>query len=444
MLGKFKLQKFFNLKPNSELRAIIANTSWLFGDRILRMGVALIIGVWVARYLGVSQYGLFNYAIAFVALFNPLANLGLDSVVVRDLVRKPQDEKQILGTVFWLKFLGGIGALLLTVSCVFLFHHQQDQTILLVAILATGGIFQAFDTIDLWFQSQVQSKYTVVVKNIAFVIIALSKVFLIYIKAPLIAFVIISVAEIGLGALSLYLIYTFKSKSNFLGNWSFSIAKNMLQESWPLIFSSFAILIYMKIDQIMLGEMLGNNAVGIYSAATRVSEMFYFIPMAISSSVSPAIFAAKKTSEELYYQRIKQLIRLMILVAVMISLPMTFLSGTVINILFGNNYVDAGAILSIHIWASLFVFVGVAISPWFIAEGLTHLSMYRTVIGAVSNILLNLWLIPKYAGLGAAIATLISYACSDFFSNAIYPKTRKIFLIQIQSLIYFWQLKTIK
>jgi polysaccharide transporter, PST family len=440
MLDKLKLHKLLKLKPDSGLAAIIKNTSWLFGDRILRMGVALIIGVWVARYLGVQQYGLFNYAIAFAGLFNPLANLGLDSLVVRDLVRQPQDREQILGTVFWLKFLGGNCALLLTVVCVYFFHQNQDQTILLVAILATGGILQSFDTIDIWYQSQLKSKYTVVVKNIAFIITALSKIALISIKAPLIAFVVISVVEIGLGSLGLYLIYTFKTKLNFLWHWNFLIAKNILKESWPLIFSGFAILIYMKIDQIMLGAMLNSNAVGIYAAATRISEMFYFIPMMISSSASPAIFAAKKISEELYYQRLNKLIRFMILIAVIISILMTFSSEIIVNLLFGNSYIDAVPILSIHIWASVFVFMGVAISSWFISEGFTQLSMYRTVVGAVTNILLNLWLIPKYAGLGAAIATLVSYACSDFFSNAVYPKSRKIFKVQVQSLLSFWKI----
>ncbi|WP_017651407.1 flippase [Fortiea contorta] len=437
MLNKFKISNLFNFKSKSGLPAIIANTGWLFADRVLRMGVSLVVGVWVARYLGVQQYGLFNYAIAFVSLFNPLANLGLDSVVIRDLVRTPLDRDKILGTVFWLKLIGGIAALLLTVGCILLFHKERDMTVWFVAILAAGGIFQAFDTIDLWFQSQVQSKYTVIVKNIAFIIIALSKITLITLKAPLIGFVIISTVEIALGALGLYLIYIFKNKSHSLWNWDFPIAKNILKESWPLIFSSFAILIYMKIDQIMLGEMLGNDAVGIYSAATRVSEMFYFIPMALASSVSPAIFAAKEVSETLYYQRLKKFISFMFLVALTICVPISFLSWIIINTLFGSSYADAGSVLSIHIWASLFVFLGVAISPWFITENLNHIAMYRTVLGAITNILLNLWLIPKYSGLGAAIATLISYAVSDFFSNAVHPKTRKIFKIEVHSILFF-------
>lgn len=193
----------------------------------------------------------------------------------------------------------------------------------------------------------------------------------------------------------------------------------------------------MKIDQVMLGEMVGKDAVGIYSAAVRISEVWYFIPTAIVSSATPSIYTAKDKSEELYYQRIEKLLRLLILVSIAIAVPMTFLSGTIITILFGNNYLEAGSILAIHIWASLFVFMGVATSPWFIAEGLTHLSFRRTLVGAIINVVLNLFLIPTYAGLGAAIATVISYAFAAFLMNALHPITNKLFIIQLKSLLPF-------
>ena len=423
-------------KSRPRLRAIIANTSWLFADRFLRMGVSLIVGVWVARYLGVQQYGLFNYAVAFVGLFGIFANLGLDNVVIRDVVRGVNKE-QILGTTFWLKLTGGSVSLLLAVGSIYFLRQDEKLTIWLVAILATIGVFQAFDTIDLWFQSQVQSKYSVVAKNTAFVIVALIKVALIKMQAPLIAFAWTTLAEVALGAMGLAIAYRVSGYSLRLWRWSFPLAKTLLKDSWPLMFSGFAIMIYMKIDLIMLGQMVGNEAVGLYSAATRISEIWYFIPIAITSSVSPAIFAAKETSETLYYKRIKQLLRLTVLISVVIAVPLTFLSGTIITMLFGNGYAAAGQILAVHIWSSLFVFMGVAISPWYIAERLTHLHMYRTLIGAITNVLLNLFLIPAYSGLGAAISTVISYAFSDLLCNATHPKTQKIFWIQIKSLLLF-------
>lgn len=439
MLRKYNIQKLlrFDRKLGDKARAIIANTGWLFADQILRMGVGLVVGVWIARYLGAQQYGLFNYATAFVALFSPLATVGLDSLVVRHIVRNSWDHEQILGTAFWLKLFGGVGSVLLAVGSICLLRQDEKLIVSLVATLAAAGIFQAFDTINLWFQSQLQSKYTVLAKNLAFVIITLLKVTLIAIHAPLIAFAWAILAEIALSALSLAIAYRIKGYSLWLWSWSFPIAKVLFRESWPLMFSGLAIVIYMKIDQIMLGEMVGNSAVGIYSAAARVSEVWYFIPMAIASSISPSIFAAKETSEALYYRRIGQLLRLLVLLSVVIAVPMSFLSETIITILFGKEYAEAGQILAIHIWASLFVFMGVGTSSWFVAEGLAHLSMYITLMGAITNVLLNLFLIPAYSGLGAAISTVISYAFSGVLIHATHKKTQKIFMIQIKSFLPF-------
>ncbi|PMB07717.1 O-unit flippase [Fischerella thermalis CCMEE 5198] len=437
MPGKFKIPQLSLFKSHSELRAVIANTGWLFVDRILRMGAGLVVGVWVARYLGAKQFGLLNYATAFITLFGPIASLGLDNIVVRHLVHDALSKKEILGTAFRLKLLGGIISLLLPISIILLLLQNDTLTVELVAILGVISIFQAFDTIDLWFQSQVQSKYTVLAKNTAFFLVTLARVILIWMQAPLVAFAWAIVAEYMLGAVGLAIVYRIKGYSFWSWGWSYKLARDLLKESWPLIFSGFAILIYMKIDQIMLGTMMDDQAVGIYSAAVRVSEIWYFIPMAITSSVSPSIFAAKKTSELLYYQRLKKLLRLMALISVVLALPISFLSETIIMMLFGNDYVIAGPILAIHIWASLFVFLGVGADPWFIAESLTDLSLYRTVIGAVINVLLNLLLIPSYGGVGAAIATVIAYACGSVFANATHRKTWKVFKLQMLSLLIF-------
>ncbi|MBN3927791.1 flippase [Nostoc sp. NMS4] len=439
MLNKLKFKNLSQFKSRSGLRAIIANTGWLFADRILRMGASLVVGVWVARYLGVQQYGLFNYALAFVALFSPIFTLGLDDVVVRHLVRQSSDKEEILGTTFWLKFLGGIASVSLAVSTMFFLGERETLKIWLVAILGIAGIFRASDTIELWFQSQVQSKYTVIAKNTAFLLNTVIKIALILTKAPLLAFALVTLAEFAMSAIGLLIVYQIKGSSLWLWRWSFAAAKTLMKESLPLIFSGFAIMIFMRIDQVMLGQMIGDSEVGVYSAAVRISEIWYFIPGAIVSSVAPAIYAAKEKSESLYYQRIGQLLSLMTCISLAIALPMSFLSDKIIMVMFGSGYAEAGAILAVHIWTSLFVFMGLATSPWFIAEGLNHVSLGKTLFGAILNIILNLVLIPKYAGLGAAIATIISQAAAAFICNAFDSRTQKLFKIQVRSLTHFYK-----
>ncbi|WP_017295970.1 flippase [Geminocystis herdmanii] len=429
------VEKLKHLKNNPELLKIVGNTGWLFFDRILRMGMGLLIGVWVARYLGVEQFGIFNYALAFVILFISISTLGLPSLVVRTITENPEDKDTILGTTFWLQIGGGIASLIISVLTIFLLKPDDYLTIYLVAILGSMGIFRAFETIDLWFQSQVRSKYTVLAKNTAFIIAGILKIILIYLNASLIAFAWATLAEFIIAGIGLIIVYESQGYSLKLWRWSLSLAKKLLKESWPLILSGLTVMIYMKMDQIMLGFMIDANAVGLYSSATKISEAWYFIPTAIVSSVSPSIYQAKKDGDEaLYYEKITKVLKFLNIVAISISIPMTILSKPLILLLFGQEFSPAGTILAIHIWTSVFVFMGQGTFPWFIAEGLNDLSFRRTFLGAISNVILNLLLIPLYAGIGAAIATIISQAIASFLSNATHPKTRKIFKVQLRSM----------
>ncbi len=429
------------LEGRQNLQNIISNTGWLFADRILRMIVGMFVGVWLARYLGPEQFGLYSYALAFVALFGAFATLGLDGIVVRDIVRDPSCKDETLGTAFVLKLIGGTLTLLLTIGAISLLRSHDSLTRWLVGITAAGIIFQAFDTIDFWFQSQVQSKYAVYAKNIAFFLITLLKIALILFNAQLIAFAWAGLTEIVIASVGLLMVYRIKGHHIKAWRNSLTRAKSLLKDSWPLILASFSVVIYMKIDQVMLGELVGNETVGIYAAATKISEVWYFIPTAIISSVLPSIIKARSIDKGLYYLRLQRLFSLMTAIAVAIAIPMTFLSKTVVLLLFGKSFETAGPILTIHIWATLFVFWGVAQSPWDLAENLTRLSLMRTVIGAVINVVLNFILIPPYSAVGAAIATVISYAFSAYILNAFNAKTRPIFFCQTKSVFfvkYLW------
>src|SRR3989442_528209 len=209
-----------------------------------------------------------------------------------------------MGTAFVLKLAVGLLTFLLAVATIAWIRPQDSITIGLVMIVAGGVLFQAFDTIDFWFQSQVQSKYTVYARDAAFLLVTGVKIVLILEQAPLIAFAWAMLAEVVVGAIGLVAVYW--GTGHLLKEWQVSIqrAKMLLSDSWPLILSGLVIVVYMRIDQVMLGEMKGAEAVGIYSAAVKLSEVWYFIPMAIVSSVFPSIIEAKKLSEKLYYDRI--------------------------------------------------------------------------------------------------------------------------------------------
>lgn len=425
------------LDANPVLRKVLGNTSWLLVDRMLRMGVGLLIGVWVSRYLGPEQYGLYSYLLAIVALLAPFASLGLDSVVVRDLVSSPRPASQILGTAFTLKVAGSLLTLAIAVLAITLLHPESPNEQILIAIIAAGTLVQSFDVVDLWFQSRTLSRYTVYAKGVAFLVGTALRVLLIFSHAPLLIFVWVAFAEIVIGSLGSS--FAFWRKAMPLTDWrpNRSEASRLLKTSWPLLFSGIAVMIYMKLDIVMLTQMQGAAATGLYAAAVRLSEVWYFIPMAIVTSVSPTIIAAKHEDERLYYSRLRRLFVLMSRLGLALALPISFLAGPIISLLFGSEYSAAGPVLSIHIWSAVFVFFGVAQGCWDVAENFTGFFLFRTISGAVINVVLNLILIPPLGAVGAAISTAVAQACAAWLLNLLTPKSRPIFLMQTRALIPF-------
>ncbi|MFN3545097.1 MAG: flippase [Thiobacillus sp.] len=424
-------------RPN--LQKALTNTGWLFGDKVLRMGVGLLVGVWLARYLGPEQFGLLNYAMAIVALFGSVASLGLNGIVVRDLVKETEATNETLGTTFLLQAIGGLLAFGLAVLAISFARPNDTLAKLLVAVLGFAMVFKCTDVVKYWFESQVKSKHVVWLENGIFLVLAVVKVGLILMEASLMAFVWAAFAESVLVAVGL--LGVFARRAGALSAWRirYDRAKRLLKNSWPLILSGMVVMVYMRIDQIMLGEMLGDEAVGIYTTAVRISEVWYFIPSAIVASVFPSIVLAKKQSEGLYYERLQKLYDLMVLLALGVAIPMTFFSDWLVVLLFGIDYVEAGSVLALHIWSGLFVFIGLASGSWYLNENLQMMAFNRSLLGAVINILANLLLIPAYGIVGAAIGTVLSQMAAAYLFDFLHPKTRINFWMKTKSLVSFYK-----
>lgn len=402
------------------------NTSWLMTERIFRMAAGLLVGVYVARYLGPEKFGLLSYAISFVGLFLALSTLGLDGIVIRELVRTPGKRDELLGTAFWLKILGAL-LMWLGIAITISITDNDKLTILLIAIIAFSAIFQAFNVIDFNYQAEVKAKLVVHARFIQILISSILKLILIAAAAPLIWFALAYLFDFLILSLGLTLIYNNKTGLITTWNWNGNSAKTLLKDSWPLILSGLVISIYMKIDQVMIKEMLGATEVGYYAAAVKISEAWYFIPVAISASLYPAIINAKKEGPQVYTRRLKSLYQLMFLTGLAIAIPISFLSPSLIELLFGRAYQPAAFVLSIHIWAGVFVFMGVANGKRMLTENLQKYTMVNTSIGAFINIILNLILIKKYGINGAAIATIISQAYASYLGLFLFTNTRKLF-----------------
>lgn len=406
----------------------------MFSEQVVRIVAGLLVGIYVARYLGPDQFGIYSYAIAVVALFGVVAKLGLDGVVVRDLVSHPEKRDIYLGTAFWLKVIGALFSFAV-LAIVLQFTNNDATTTLYIFIIASGLIFQSFDVVDFYFQSRVLSKFVSLAKLFQLLLSSLLKLYFVFIQADLFWFVLVSLLDQITLAISLAFAYWRQRVGAFFGYFDAETAKVMLKNSWPLVLTGVAIILYMRIDQIMIKEMLGEREVGLYAAAIRLSEAWYFVPVIICNSLFPAILNARKTDLELYKKRLQKLYSVMFYFAVCVALPVTLMADGIVGVLYGADYQDAGAVLSIHIWAGVFVGMGVVNNQWFLAENLQYLASRNTLLGAVTNVALNYALIPLYGITGAALATFVSYGVAAYLSLLLSIKTRARFFAISRALI---------
>ena len=409
------------------------NTGWLMLGKIL----SLIVGIFIAKFLGPHDFGDLSFAVAFTAIIAAVGTLGLDSFIIREILHQPAKRDEVMGTAFWMRI--GVSIFLVPASVlIYLFFRsladqQGAELTLVITFCASALFFKAFNIIDSYFQSQVRSKFVVQVQNICLIISSLIKISFVLLKLPLVYFAFALVLDGLMLAIGLVIIYHRENLQIKAWVFNTSRAKSLLNQSWPLILSAVMVTLYMQIDILMLKYFAGSTEAGIYSAAARISEAWYFIPVAIVTSVFPAIIHARKTDIARYQKRLQNLYDLLVAISLPVALIVSLGADTFIRLVYGEQFDGAGVMLSIHIWSGIFVFLGSASGQYLLAEGFTMISFYRTAIGAIANILLNLWLIPMYGGLGASAATLIAYFIATF-SILLYSKTRQQGLMVLKSL----------
>ena len=410
------------------------NALWLLLDKFIRLGIGLFVGVLVARYLGPILFGKWNYAIAFISLISAIATLGLDQIVVKHLLDKKEKAEVLLGTAFSLRLIGSFVSTLIIVVYFILF--KNDSLLFFVAILTSGNLwFQAFDVIDFKNQSLLQSRKTVVAKNSAFVIISVLKLVFIYFKYSLLTFVFLALLESLLGSIGLILYYGFDNFKKWKFNSNYCV--NLLKEAWPLILSTIVIMMYMRLDQIMIGEMIGDKGVGLYTVSTKFTELFYFLPSVFVTSFFIKLVDKFNSDIYHYHTLCLKLFKLLFAISFSISIFFTFFSNHIIIFLYGNEYIMSIFALKISIWTGIFVFWGVGAGNMLVVEKLNKHNLMKSLQGLGLNIVLNLILIPMYGINGAAIATLISQFYASYLYYFFYKKTRHIFFLQSKSILFF-------
>ncbi len=426
---------FRNLLKRPGAREAARNFTWLAAEKAMRLVLGMAVGLWLARYLGPVRFGLLGYCTALVTLLGFLPLLGLDAVVKRDLLQRSGATAEIMASTLVLRLVaGGLGYGLvgLVVLGGWGIHGEEAR---LVAILGLLLLQPAVLAPDLWLQAHLRARWSVTAQLIALTVGSIARIWLILSEGTLVEFAVVVVVEMALGSAGVWWAVRRLGLHIRLSAARLATMKGLIGEAWPLMFSSLAVIVYMKIDEVMLRHMAGPAAVGIYAAAAKLSEVWYFLPIVLASSVLPALLRAQAQDPTAYRTRLQQYFDLSAGVAYVISVPTALAAPWLVRIAYGTSFIDAGPILAVHIWSSVFVFLGVARGQWLVNEGLQRFYLVTTAAGAVVNILLNIVAIPRWGGVGAAWATVASYGLAAWLASYFHSAVRAIAAMQTRALL---------
>ncbi|HAS8420418.1 TPA: flippase [Vibrio vulnificus] len=423
------IKKFIS---NQSVKNILFNSGWLLVDKSVRLLFGLLISAWVARFLGAEDYGVLAYILTFITLFQVIVKLGLDGVVVRELSIN-KEHNVIIGTAFKLRLFIGFICWILVFLYLIIFNSIDNAIIFLVS--GSALIFQPIETIDLLYQSQNRSKKTVRVKIFAYCVVNAIKVVLIKFDASLYYFTAMITFESCIVGLGLIISYRLdKNKNNYDKlKYDHSLAKRLILESWPFMLSTLSVLLYMRVDIIILNELLGVKQLGIYTGVLIFSTIWQFIPTTLLISMNPMVAKAKRKSQDNYYKIIKYSFFLFSILGWSISILMFILSPYIVKVFLGHEYIDGIDALSIHVLSNLFMGLGVAQNLWILNEKKGKISLYRSLFGLMVCVVLNYSLIPVWGIQGAAITAVLTQFMSSILINAILAP--KVFKIQMKALM---------
>ena len=392
---------------------IARNAGWIIAEKIIQMVISLIISLITARYLGPANYGIINYAGAYTGIFFSLSTLGINSIIVKEILDNPSEEGKVMGTTLVLQLIASIFSYISIIGIVFIVDVGEPTTILVVGLNCISILFNILGTMRFWFQSKLKSKITASCTLIAYIITSLYKLFLVISGKGVVYFALsISIDYLILGIL-LYISYKKNNGQKLKFSWEYG--KVILSKSHHFILSGIMISIYAQTDKFMLKQMVNATEIGYYSTACAICNMWCFVLSAIIDSMQPSIIDAYKTNKETFDKRNKLLYAIIFYVSVCVSIIFSVFAELIIYILYGNEYIAAAMPLRIVTWYTSFSYLGVARNTWMVCNNKQKYLKYIYLISAVLNVLLNLLFVPVLGASGAAIASVITQVGTIIF-----------------------------
>lgn len=402
--------------------SVIKNAEWMVGEQLVQMVISFVLSIISTRYLGPSNFGIINYCSAYVAFFSSISALGLEGVLVKELVTSPDKEGLLVGTSLVMRICSGLFSVV-SITVLLIIVKPGDYTVQLVGLLQSLVLlFKAFEVFDFWFQSKLKSKYVSLVKIVSYVLVAVYKVFILATAKSVLWFAFSTSLDFLIIALMLMVVYPRQSGPKLSFSWI--LAKDLLKNSYHFILSSFFVLIYTQMDKLMIEAFFDETQVGYYGIATTIYNYWALVLTALINAIRPSIISAKSVNEGEYVKRLKRLYALLAYLCFAAALFFTFFGKFLIPLVYGDAYRPSVSAVTITMWYAAFSLIGTARGIWIVCENKNKYVKYYVIVGAVANFVLNYTLIPPLGINGAAIATLITQIITCVIAPILFKETR--------------------
>ena len=392
-------------------KRILANASWIMIGRFFQLALTFVTTMLVTRYLGPTESGKLTYVYSYVQLLLPLCTLGMNDIVVKELVDHREKNDEILGTMIVLRLIVSLLSMLCSVALVS--HFNDGEAYRIIAFLQSFSLlFQSFDGIMYFYQSKLLSRKTGTIHAVSYLLTSIFRIYAIFSRQNIYYFAFATSLDFIVVAILLLGVY-FRDSNRL--RFSVSMAKTLLSKSSYYIFAGLLVVIYGKVtDTLLLGKMVSETSVGYYSAGTMLCNAWPFVLTAVIDSLSPIIIDAYGRDREEFRQRLKQLYALIFYIANFVAIMIALLGELAIIIIYGREFAPAAAPMKIYAWSTAFSYIGVARSIWMQCENKTKYETLISLFGAVCNIALNFLLISRYEIIGAAIAAVATQFLTNF------------------------------
>lgn len=426
------------LHLSSSKELIVQNLLWSVLGKIINLLSGLFVGIIIARFLGPANYGLMNYVISYVFLFSTFATFGLDTIEIREEARKQVRFETIIGTAFCLKIIFGILMIAATILTSWVMDADRYVTFL-VAIYSITIVLNASFVIRNYFTAIVQNESIVKAEIVATLVGIVIKVILLLLGASLTWFLSAYMFDVALITIGYTIAYS--TKIGYMGKWNvdWKYAMFLLKEAFPLLLTNTAVIIYQRIDQVMIGQMIDSKAVGYFSVASRFVEVLIYVPMILAQTITPVLVRIREHSQEDYIKKGQQFMNISLWLTILLSAIMSACAYLLIKYTFGSVYIPAVAVLQLMSFKAASVALSNTAGAMLVIEGLQRYAIIRDSIGCVVCITLNYLLLPRYGIIAAAFVAIASNVAAGYIADALIPAYRHLFIRQTKALLTGWK-----